>query len=136
VNEVPLRQFRKHLLPDVGHVQLNDREAEYRCNCLRTRCGRCLHDAIAQRGDEQRVFIAERGAIESAAGLEVGEFLLELGTPARENRGPVRLIEGMRLGVPSPQSQPVLLVEQKNLCNDLRVRRRIQPCVVAIGVAL
>src|SRR5262245_32827597 len=42
----------------------------------------------------------------------------------------------MGLGVPSPETQSVFVIEQKDLCNDLGVSRRIQPCVVPIGVAI
>ena len=60
---------------------------------------------------------------------------LEPRAPVAQRGRPLGRFEDVRLRIPSAQPQTARVgIHEQDGCNDLGVRRRIQPCLVAIGV--
>jgi hypothetical protein len=71
------------------------------------------------------------------SGGEVGQLLLESCAPVAQGGRPIGRFEGVRVRIPPAKPQAAGVgVHEQHRCNDLGVGRRIQPCLVAIGVAL
>jgi len=106
MSEVSRGEFGQHLLPDVRHVELDDREPEHGSYGLWTWSWSCRYDEVSQRHDDQGILAPKRGpAIERPARIEVAEFLFDLRTPSLERRTPVSGLERVAFRVPSPEAQ-------------------------------
>ncbi len=106
VREMPGRELGQHLLADVRHVQLDDREAKYRRDGLWTGSWACGYDKVAKGNQDERVLTAKSGSsIERQPGVEVSKFLLELRSPFVEWWLPLRCLECVDIRIPSPESQ-------------------------------
>ena len=90
VREVPRRELGQHLLADVRHVQLDDREAEHGRHSLWTGRRARRDDEVPQRHQDERVLAAKSGsAVERPPGVEVAKFLLDLRAPLLERWPPL-----------------------------------------------
>ena len=105
---------------------------------LRHRRRRLRHDEIAQRRDDELIVATERRApCGWAAGGEVRQLLVESRAPFVERARPLGRFEDVRLSVPSTQPQMSRIgIDEQDGCNNLGVRCRIEPCLVAIGVTI
>ena len=92
------------------HVQLDDREAEHGRNGLRTGTRSPGTTRLRNGTRIRRILAAKHGsAIESAPGLKVPIFLLDLRAPFARAGAPLRGFEARRRRIPSSEAQVTVI---------------------------